>query len=290
MTKTNQPILVTGSPRSGSTWVGEMLSWPLEVKYLSEPFNPQYGLKIFKSWFVYINNDNEKDYIADIAKLLKFKGDYRLTLPALKYWSNRFYPLTKRPLLKDPIAGFSSDWLAKKFNMQVVVLFRHPAAFYASLKRVNWHFDPAKLLKQNNLMADHLEPLRDLIAKANKSYAEEVATAWLCIYSVLDKYLAKNSQWIMKRHEDLSLNPLGEFRDLYDKLSLKFSKRVEKKIIKYSSGKSSEPTKVMDLKRNSSAVVKQWFNHVDQEELNTIKNITGDLALKYYPEKEWLKK
>ena len=267
-----------------------MLSLPLEVKYLSEPFNPQYGLKIFKDWFVYINNDNEKDYIADIAKLLKFKGDYRPTLPALKYWSNRFNPLAKRPLLKDPIATFSSAWLAKKFNMQVVVLLRHPAAFYASLKRVNWHFDPAKLLKQNNLMVDHLEPLRDLMAKPNKNYAQEAAIAWLCTYYVLDKYLSNNPDWIVKRHEDLSLNPLGEFRDLYDKLGLKFSKRVEKKIIEYSSGKSSDPTKVMDLKRNSSAVVSQWLKHVSSEELNIIKTITGDLALKYYPENEWLKK
>src|SRR3989344_3011392 len=210
MPENNQPILVTGSHRSGSTWVGWMLSLPPNVKYVSEPFNPGYGLKIFKSWFTYINSANEKDYISDIAKLLKFKGDYRLTWPALKYWSNVFYPWPQRPLIKDPIACFASEWLAKKFEMQVVILWRHPAAFYASLKRLNWHFDFSNLLKQANLMADHLEPLRNFIEQENKSYAQEAAILWLCIYSVLDKYLANNTNWLSQRHEDISQNPLDE--------------------------------------------------------------------------------
>lgn len=288
MNRNNQPILVTGSPRSGSTWVGRMLALPWGVKYVSEPFNPKYGLKLFKSWFVYINENNEQYYLPAIKKLLEFQGGYRLTLPALRYWSHNFYPFKKRPLLKDPIACFSADWLAKKFDLRVVVLWRHPAAFYASLKRVNWHFNFSNLLQQESLMAKQLEPLRDLMAKANKSYAEEAAILWLGIYSVLDKYSANNPHWLIRRHEDISLNPLEEFKDLYAKLDLKFSKSVEKKIIKYSSGKSSEPTKVMDLKRNSPAVVGQWFKQVNNEEIAIIKNITGNLALKYYPENKWL--
>ena len=290
MTRNNKPILVTGSHRSGSTWVGQMLSLSREVKYVSEPFNPGYGLKIFKSWFTYINSINEEYYTKDIVKLLKFQGNYRLNLPAFRYWSNIFYPLSKRPLIKDPIACFSSDWLAKKFNMQVVVLWRHPVAFYASLKRLNWHFDFSNFLSQKNLMTSHLEPLKDLIAKENKSYAQEAATLWLCIYSVLDKYLTNNPSWLSKRHEDISQNPLNEFRDLYQKLDLEFSKKIERKIRQYSSGKNYEPTKVLALKRDSSSVAKEWQKHIDQEEINIIKNITGNLALKYYPENEWLKK
>jgi hypothetical protein len=141
MKPSNQPILITGSHRSGSTWVGQMLSLAHSVKYISEPFNPGYGLKIFQTWFVYINQKNEEKYFSEIKRTLNFKGNYRLTLPAFKYWSNVFLPFAKRPLIKDPIACFSSAWLAKNFDLAVVVLFRHPAAFYQSLKRLNWHFD-----------------------------------------------------------------------------------------------------------------------------------------------------
>ena len=59
MKKINKPILITGCHRSGSTWVGKMLSLPVRVIYVSEPFNPGYGLKVFKNWFKY-NNPNSK--------------------------------------------------------------------------------------------------------------------------------------------------------------------------------------------------------------------------------------
>ena len=38
-----------------------------------------------------------------------------------------------RPLLKDPIAVFSAEWLGDTFGMDVVVLIRHPAAFVNSI-------------------------------------------------------------------------------------------------------------------------------------------------------------
>ena len=38
--KNNQPILIIGLHRSGTTWLAKMLSLPDEIRYVSEPFNP----------------------------------------------------------------------------------------------------------------------------------------------------------------------------------------------------------------------------------------------------------
>ena len=46
-----------------------------------------------------------------------------------KYFKFRGY----NPLIKDPIAIFSADWLADKYDMNVVVLSRHPLGFISSL-------------------------------------------------------------------------------------------------------------------------------------------------------------
>jgi hypothetical protein len=286
MRKINKPILITGSHRSGSTWVGKMLSLPVSVRYVSEPFNPGYGLKIFKSWFKYIKDDDSR-YSLPISRALKFRGNYHLTLPALKYFANNLCPLKKRPLVKDPIACFSSAWLAQKFDMDVVVLFRHPVAFYISLKRMDWHFDFKNLTNQPDLMIDYLHPLEDLIKKENKSFAQEAAILWLCIYHVLDIYITQNSDWIVKRHEDISNDPVGEFEDLYDKLGLEFTGRIEKKIKKHSSGGKEKSDKALNLNRVSTNISKEWTNKVSQEEIDIIKNITGDLADKYYKKEDW---
>ncbi len=285
-----KPILVTGSHRSGSTWIGKILALPREVKYISEPFNPKIGLKQIKDWFLYINQDNQDSYVQAIDKLLKFKGDIPVNLPALKYWSNAFLPGVKRPLLKDPIACMSADWLARKFNMQVVVIVRHPAAFYASLKRVNWHFDFANFSKQDRLMADYLADYRSLIVKEHKSFVEEAATLWLCIYHVLDRYLVQHPDWIVVRHEDVSLQPVAEFKRMYLSLGLNMTSEIEQQIIKSSGGHNqveATPGQELDLNRDSSQLVKNWKKHVTDQEASELRLLTNGLAAKYYTEQDW---
>ena len=44
-------ILVTGSPRSGTTAVGDMLSLPLSAGYLHEPFNVTVGIRDVENQF-----------------------------------------------------------------------------------------------------------------------------------------------------------------------------------------------------------------------------------------------
>lgn len=286
----SKPILLVGSHRSGSTWIGRMLSLPYQVKYISEPFNPTTGLKIFTNWFQYINDRNEDKYFVEIKKMMDFKGDFSLNLPALKYWSNNFLPFKKRPLIKDPIASFSAGWLAKKFDIQVVVIVRHPAAFYYSLKRMNWHFDFDNFLNQPDLMRDYLHKFDDLIKKRNKSYPESVAILWLCINYILTEYIKRHPDWIVKRHEDISLNPVDEFHDLYNRLNLPFDKKIERKIKKYSSQNNPINTKkdqAIDLRRNSQSLIKDWKKHLDEEEVEIIKKITKPVSNKYYSQKDW---
>ncbi|MEK7653528.1 MAG: hypothetical protein AAB358_03545 [Patescibacteria group bacterium] len=287
---TDKPILVIGSHRSGSTWIGKMISSAKGVVYLSEPFNPKTGLKIFTDWFTYISEKNQDKYLSEIKKLLKFRGGYRLNLPALKYWATGFMLGEKRPLLKDPIASLSADWLAKNFNLEVLVIIRHPVAFYASLKRVNWRFDFENFLKQKDLMADYLFAFADEMKKPDKSFAEEAGLLWLYLNYVLDKFIQKNPDWVVKRHEDISLNPLVEFKDIYQKFSLEFTPEIEQVIKIYSSDKNPidvSSDKSLVLERDSRSLIKNWKKHISEEEISTIKKITSPVADKYYQESDW---
>jgi hypothetical protein len=148
-----RPILVTGSHRSGSTWVGKMLTLSPFVAYIDEVFNPDPGHPlshkgVFERSFTYITEENEHRYVQEIGDVLQFKFGYRAQRSGGPIPSRRFiYRCTHRivslprPLLKDPIAALSADWLAKRFDMDVVILIRHPAAFVTSLMRMHWRFD-----------------------------------------------------------------------------------------------------------------------------------------------------
>ena len=73
----NRPILLTGSHRSGTTWVGKIISASNSVGYIMEPFNishPRSGLVgvKFDYWFQYINHENGSLYYEPIKKMLGF--------------------------------------------------------------------------------------------------------------------------------------------------------------------------------------------------------------------------
>ena len=63
MSSNKNPILLTGSHRSGSTWTGKMLAFSNEIAYIHEPFNLNHNPGIFKArfenWFPYIFHGNE---------------------------------------------------------------------------------------------------------------------------------------------------------------------------------------------------------------------------------------
>ena len=68
---------MTGSHRSGSTWVGTTLGKSSSVGYIHEPFNLEHRLGIcgakFDYWFPYITEDNEEIVCEKIQKTLDFK-------------------------------------------------------------------------------------------------------------------------------------------------------------------------------------------------------------------------
>jgi hypothetical protein len=80
MATTRKPILVTGSHRSGTTWVGRMLAMAPRTMYIHEPFNISIGLgvvaKPFSRWFQYICDENAHNYEEALRQV--FTYDYPL--------------------------------------------------------------------------------------------------------------------------------------------------------------------------------------------------------------------
>lgn len=183
-----------------------MLALSPSVGYIHEPFNMTHkpgvcGAK-FDYWFTYITKENESLFYRDIENTLSFR--YNLTgelngLRALKEASRIFKEYKKfvlhrfhnaRPLVKDPIAFFSSGWLAETFDMNVVVLIRHPAAFAGSLKKLNWCHDFSHFLKQPLLMRDHLSPFEDEIreyADHRKNIIDQAILLWKIFHATIIK-------------------------------------------------------------------------------------------------------
>src|SRR5262249_60046560 len=69
----HKPILVTGSHRSGSTWVGKMIACHPRVVYLSEPLHRERLPCPSKHWFHHITAADEAQFPAYLRQPLAFR-------------------------------------------------------------------------------------------------------------------------------------------------------------------------------------------------------------------------
>jgi hypothetical protein len=304
------PILVTGSHRSGTTWVAKVLAASASVHYVPEQFNlnlPQCscGHK-FNQWFQYISSDNETQFynhmkhalglsyrfVPDLRAAKNPKYAFKILTTSSKFILHRL--LNIRPLLKDPIAFFSANWLANRFNMDVIVLIRHPAAFASSLKRLNWKFDFSHFTEQPLLMQDLLEPFSKEIKEYTlKEYdiIDQAILLWNIFHYVILKYKKNHKRWIFLRHEDISRNPFGQYKFLYKQLGLRFTSKTTNLIDKYSYSKQSLPDlnnqEIHILSRNSESNIYSWKDRLNSNEISRIRNGVKPICSSFYSDAEW---
>jgi len=307
MTDIAHPILVTGAHRSGTTWAGKMLAADYKTAYISEPLNVLhrpgvYGAKT-THWYQYICDENENGYLPAFHQLLDF--DYHLldeirSLRSLKDFLRMGRDFTifynalmrgQRALIKDPFAVFSAQWFAKKLNCRVVVTVRHPAAFASSLQRLGWSFDFNDLLNQPLLMRDHLEKYRDEMSTMKMDdIIGQASLLWKMIYDSVHAIRVLNPDFLVVRHEDLSRQPVNRYRDLYSKLDLEFSPRVQKFIEDSSSSDNPvEPSRrrVHSVNLDSLANIKNWKKRLSEEDVRRIREMTEEASHLYYSDEEW---
>jgi hypothetical protein len=198
-----------------------------------------------------------------------------------------------RMLLKDPMALFSAEWLAKHLAADVVVLIRHPAAFVSSLKRLDWQFGLHELLGQPALLDGYLYPFVDDIRRAAATppdLLDQAILLWRIFHHVIRQYQQTHPEWIFERHEDLSMRPVEGFGGIYDRLGLTWSARIQRRIEEHSSGEnpSEAGDKVVhQLKRDSKASIWNWKQRLSPDEVLRVRRGTEDIAGYFYCDADW---
>jgi hypothetical protein len=303
----NQPILVTGAHRSGTTWVGRMLSADRSTAYISEPLNVTHRRGVYgadvKHWYEYITEENEEKYLPAFQQLLSFRyhlfteiGSLRSRKDLLRMGRDFSIFMNgklkdQRVLLKDPFAVFSTSWFAQKLNCKVVITLRHPGGFASSLKRLNWPFDFRGLLDQPMLMRDHLESDRaDMEAMQADDIVGQSALLWRMIYRSVHTTRELFPDFKIVRHEDLSLDPIAGYKSLYESLGLTFDEKVRDTILNTSSSENPsklEKNRTHSVKLDSRANLGNWKKILTPEEIARIRKLTEDVSHLFYSDNEW---
>ncbi|WP_298262451.1 sulfotransferase [uncultured Lutibacter sp.] len=297
-------IVVTGSHRSGSTWIGKVISTNKKVDVIMEPFNLNLNkverLKRPKlnHWFLKIDKNSLNNDITNAQKLINYYINFKLTtfpFHCFKTYENHsfiqsFIKRLKKSLrpvkmFKDPIALFSIPWLAKEFDMLPIVIIRHPAAFALSIKEKNWWFDFDNLLNQPHFFEGELAHLKEEVTAYKSSKKKEdiitnAALIWKVIYTQVAYYQSIYPQWLYVKHEALSLNPVVEFQKIFDYIGLELNSKTVDYI-----KKSTQSKEELEHARNSKENAYKWENKLSNQEIEKVLCITKPVyELFYKPE------
>ncbi|MDJ0768717.1 MAG: sulfotransferase [Ilumatobacter sp.] len=290
-------VLVTGCPRSGTTFLGKALSSPRNVDYFHEPLNPSCGLPSVTTDFVDIGHPSNATAQSEFRRLLRYEpmlttGNYRrdssyrqlvkrvvgsrgpfmLRLARLNPWS-------EHAVVKDPFAALSVRWLRDEAGLAPIVILRHPAAVAESFRRLGWQTDglASDLARRDGLMSDREREIAD-------SIADELSSAAL-IWRVLVRHMLETPS-LRVTHEALSDQPRRVVRALCDATGLPYTARTERFLGATTTlnGKpaTAETASAQSFRRHSGGIFAAAIDALTSAELDRIWEITGDLAHEWY--------
>jgi hypothetical protein len=280
-----------------------------ETAYVHEPFNPNRSPGWFVDplphWFMHITEANEEPYVSSVERLVTLRYPTMAALARAR--SARLVALNlqqasasvryrrggRRLLLKDPLALFSAEWLARRFGFRVVVLIRHPASFVSSIVRLNWGFDYERnWLAQPLLMDDLLAGYEGRFSgyHGEEDLVGEGIVVWSALYDVVSRYRERHPDWTFLRYEDIARDPLAGFGSLYRELGLTWSHKVADEIGRFSSSDNPgdvTPQRKHDIKRDSRAAADTWRTRLTADQIARVRTETEPVWRRFYADEEW---
>lgn len=297
-------LIVTGAPRSGTSYFGEILGRDPRMNTLIEPFNPDAGIPavterymygadpdalspgdraILESLFSYDFKlktvHSARDRLAETVFKTFFFGGNQLALLKARMNAQAEYSL-----IKDPIAVFLVEALYRMQAMDVFFLVRHPLSFVGSLKRLGWNFKVHPLTSKADLRAAFLPELVDRDPDS-LSWCEHAAYIWLAIGRQMQRLIDVGIPVTPVFHEQISADPASHYERIYRHLGLDWTDEVRAHVVATStaSGKAGAQTGVVhDFFRDASSIFKHSLAQLNDEERDTVIRVTRPVLDAWY--------
>jgi hypothetical protein len=299
---------VTGMHRSGTTWLGAMLSASGQFIDVQEPLNVRNRQTILRSrvkhWYTYICDSNEDLYLPFYRDALAFRmhpvydikrmrlGSPRDPVRIPKRWASFVVGRVqrRRPLIRDPFAALSIEWFSRRLGVDTVAIVRHPVAVVSSLKRLGFTFDFTNLLEQPLLMDQRLARFRSDMESTLRNPRDVVgqgSVLWRIVYASIAEDQQRLSSIHVVRHEDLSLNPVSEYSRLYETLGTPLGAPARRTIARNTSERNPKEVSKKNpfkVRLDSRANLTNWEHRLDADEVERILSITATERRKFYDE------
>ena len=276
------PVVVLSMPRSGSSWVGEILGLSPNSLYLREPITQTFlrTRETGPSFFEIHEYKLPSTYEQSAAHVF-------LGLPLFNRWITKYpqqWGLLKRKhkhIVIKEVNPFILDWLVKNFQPRIVYLIRHPAAVASSFNQLGYN---GKQL-ESRFSKETLERYKNCMQYTHSFWAEHGAMQAIILKEIINQ-AKEYDNFRLVQYEHLCQNPVSVFKDLYNFAELKWNHQVESRILD-----RSRPQVVnshdFSTQRNSAYEMNKWKHTISMDDMTELKEAYLAFAPPYYTS-DWL--
>jgi hypothetical protein len=250
-------VFVTGAPRSGTTFVGSMLSTPLTVDYIHEPFNHQSGLPEMTRPFPSVEEGSpDEQRLRHLVERMKafdlslrsprFPTDSRARAALKRVLASRgprylllarLNPWHRAVVVKDPMGCLLTGYLTSVHGFRAVVLVRHPLGVVNSYRRLGWSARDQLQSVAADERLERLPPeLAELVRRPGHDELAAGALLWRTLNTLLAAQVEGNDRATVVRHEDLSADPARRFPDLFAFAGVPWTRLVQWRVARLTAG------------------------------------------------------
>jgi hypothetical protein len=161
------------------------------------------------------------------------------------------------------------------------------------LKRLGWRFDFGDLLAQPLLMRDWLSEYKAEMEADVQTPGDVVAQGsllWRMGTAAIARLQDEHAEFLVRRHEDLSREPVKQFLALYAALKLGFTQGVQRGIEQATGADNPEEAPVRSIyttQLDSAANLETWKQRLNPEEIERVRTLTQVEAQPFYGVEDW---
>lgn len=282
-------VVVTGSPRSGTTWLSELLRELPGYKMLNEPLHPNSAPNAQRIDGLGWRTDlSEEEEFPELERLLRlaFTGregaTWKWRLKDTSPVRQLLQHATRRKLLVKLLrASRMLPWVTSRFPVRAVVsTFRHPCAVVASQLNAGWqiqHFpEPGRLEDTFGAFPAEIEQRFGHVLSNLKTPAEVRAGVW-----AIDTYMTLRQPvyrpWIVTTYEDLLERKEVEVRRVFGELGEPVPEGVHKQFNQPSHSAAADLT----VSETETQLTK-WKDRLNDTQVDTILEVVEAFGLDIY--------
>jgi len=267
-------IIIFGSGRSGTTWLGEIMSNVVDSKLIDEPLKNSNSYKIDKigltGWGQFIPEDDTEwsevfNYFNRLLSGREFNPNH------IRNNSKLF--TSKIFILKFIRANLLMPWLVNNFNVRTpIYLIRNPYAVVASrLKHAGWGLNKSNQISEGIVIPnfryynEFYYKYKDCFSKITR--LEELLTLqWIMENEYVVNHPMNNKKWITISYEELLIYPEKTMEKIKKRLKLKIDPIDEKEFKKRSYSD-------LDNGHELNSKILKWKSDLNNYQIELISNI-----------------